>query len=151
MCRLRNIVLERVTDRQTDKVIRMCRYASQATQKLGIYNKVIPKNGPLLNILSQTNTTKKWMLKMLPGCACGSSKRKAWQLDRENNVQMTWYSVVISKWCFAIHVYQDRAPLKVSFLLVYWSLQHIYHFPNIYVHILTMILNVYVLIMILNV
>ena len=42
MCRLRNIALESVTDRQrdgrtdrqTDKVIPMCRYASQATQKL---------------------------------------------------------------------------------------------------------------------
>ena len=37
MCRLRNIALESVTekcDRQTtDKVIPMCRYASQATQK----------------------------------------------------------------------------------------------------------------------
>ena len=44
MCRLRNIALESVTDRQTDrqtdgrttdKVIPMCRYASQATQKNG--------------------------------------------------------------------------------------------------------------------
>ena len=47
MCRLRNIALESVTDGQTDgltdrqtdgqttdKVIPMCRYASQATQKL---------------------------------------------------------------------------------------------------------------------
>ena len=49
MCRLRNKALERVTekcdrrtdrqkdgrtDRQTDKAISMCRYASQATQKL---------------------------------------------------------------------------------------------------------------------
>ena len=37
MCRLRNIVLESVTEkcdrRTTDKVIPMCRYASQATQK----------------------------------------------------------------------------------------------------------------------
>ena len=38
MCRLRNIAMrdyqERQTDRQTpDKVIPMCRYASQATQK----------------------------------------------------------------------------------------------------------------------
>ena len=38
MCRLRNIALESVTDGQTDrrtteKVIPMCRYASQATQK----------------------------------------------------------------------------------------------------------------------
>ena len=38
MRRLRNIALENVTDRQTDgrttdKVIPMCRYASQATQK----------------------------------------------------------------------------------------------------------------------
>ena len=43
MCRLRNIALESVTDgrtdgqmdrRTTDKVIPMCHYASQATQKL---------------------------------------------------------------------------------------------------------------------
>ena len=40
MCRLRNIALESVTEKcdrqrdgQTDKVIPMCRYASQATQK----------------------------------------------------------------------------------------------------------------------
>ena len=41
MCRLRNIALESVTDRRTDrqtdgwtdKVIPMCPYASQATQK----------------------------------------------------------------------------------------------------------------------
>ena len=37
MCRLRNITLESVTEkcdrRTTDKVIPMCRYASQATQK----------------------------------------------------------------------------------------------------------------------
>ena len=38
MCRLRNIAFESVTDgrtdrRTTDKVIPMCRYASQATQK----------------------------------------------------------------------------------------------------------------------
>ena len=45
MCRLRNIALESVTDgqtdrrtdrRTTDKVIPMCRYASQATQKKDI-------------------------------------------------------------------------------------------------------------------
>ena len=35
MCRLQNIALESGTDRRTaDKVIPMCRYASQATQKL---------------------------------------------------------------------------------------------------------------------
>ena len=37
MCRLQNIALESVTekcDRRTDKVIPMCRYASQATQKI---------------------------------------------------------------------------------------------------------------------
>ena len=40
MCRLRNIALESVTEkcdrRTTDKVIPMCRYASQATQKVQI-------------------------------------------------------------------------------------------------------------------
>ena len=51
MCRLRNIALESVTDgwtdrqtdrrtdgRTTDKVIPMCRYASQATQKCTALN-----------------------------------------------------------------------------------------------------------------
>ena len=46
MCRLRNIALESVTDgrtdrRTTDKVIPMCRYALQATQKSGEISQVL--------------------------------------------------------------------------------------------------------------